>query len=223
MVSSSNPKRAVFEQFARVAKAVAHEHRLELIEMMGQGERSVEALARLVGLSIGNVSQHLQLLRRSCLLTARKKGKQVLYQLADRDVVGLVAALRRTAERGASEIAGVVNGYFRARDAMEAVGKKELLRRLRDGVVTALDVRPAEEFAAGHIRGAVNIPLNELKRRLRELPPDRPIVAYCRGPYCVLAFEAVATLRAKGLEVRRLDEGYPEWHAAGLPVSRTVE
>src|SRR5436190_1623674 len=132
MASGGNPKRAVFEQFARVAKAIAHEHRLELIEMMGQGERSVDALARLVGLSIGNASQHLQLLRRAGVVTARKQGKQVLYQLADRDVIDLVAALRRTAERGVAEIASVVDGYFRARDDMEAVSKKELLRRLRD-------------------------------------------------------------------------------------------
>jgi rhodanese-related sulfurtransferase/DNA-binding transcriptional ArsR family regulator len=222
MATSGNPKRAVFEQFARVAKALAHEYRLELIEMLGQGERSVDTLARLVGLSLGNASQHLQLMRRAGLLIARKSGKQVLYRLADRDVVDLVAALRRSAERGVAEIASVVDGYFRARDDMEAVGKKELLRRLRDGVVTVIDVRPPDEFAAGHIRGAINIPLSELKARLRDLPPKRPIVAYCRGPYCVLAFEAVAAIRAKGLEVRRLDEGYPEWQAAGLPVSRAA-
>jgi rhodanese-related sulfurtransferase/DNA-binding transcriptional ArsR family regulator len=220
MGTTGNPKRAVFEQFARVAQALAHEYRLELIEMMGQGERSVETLARLVGLSMGNASQHLQLMRRAGLLVARKSGKQVLYRLADKDVVELVAALRRTAERGVSEIARVVDGYFRERDDMEAVSKKELLRRLRDGVVTVIDVRPPDEFAAGHIRGAINIPLSELKRRLRDLPSKQLIVAYCRGPYCVLAFEAVATLRAKGLEVRRLDEGYPEWEAAGLPVAQ---
>ena len=212
------PKRAVFVQFAVVAQALANGHRVELIELVAQGERSVEELARLAGLTVTNASQHLQLLRRAGLVVARRAGKQVLYRLADRDVVDLLMAVRRTAERGVAEIDKIVQSYFHARDSLEPVSHEELANRLRDGVVTLIDVRPDEEFAAGHIPGAVNIPLDELPRRLGELPADRAIIAYCRGPYCVFAFEAVATLRAKGYEARRLADGYPQWWAAGRPV-----
>ncbi len=217
-VSSASPKRAVFVQFAVVAQALANGHRVELIEHVAQGERSVDELARLAGLTVTNASQHLQLLRRAGLVVARRAGKQVLYRLADRDVVDLLMAVRRTAERGVAEIDKIVQSYFHARDSLEPVSHEELADRLRDGVVTLIDVRPGEEFAAGHIPGAVNIPLDELPRRLGELPADRAIVAYCRGPYCVFAFEAVATLRAKGYEARRLADGYPQWWAAGRPV-----
>ena len=217
-MSSASPKRAVFVQFAVVAQALANGHRVELIELVAQGERSVEELARLAGLTVTNASQHLQLLRRAGLVVARRAGKQVLYRLADRDVVDLLMAVRRTAERGVAEIDKIVQRYFHARDSLEPVSHDELADRLRDGVVTLIDVRPVGEFAAGHIPGAVNIPLDELPRRLDELPADRAVVAYCRGPYCVFAFEAVATLRAKGYEARRLADGYPQWWAAGRPV-----
>ena len=217
-VSSASPKRAAFVQFAVVAQALANGHRVELIEHVAQGERSVDELARLAGLTVTNASQHLQLLRRAGLVVARRAGKQVLYRLADRDVVVLLMAVRRTAERGVAEIDKIVQSYFHARDSLEPVSHEELADRLLDGVVTLIDVRPGEEFAAGHIPGAVNIPLDELPRRLGELPADRAIVAYCRGPYCVFAFEAVATLRAKGYEARRLADGYPQWWAAGRPV-----
>jgi ArsR family transcriptional regulator len=218
-VSTTNPKRRLYAQFALVARAIGHEHRLELIEHLGQGERSVEALAALAGLSLANASQHLQHLRRAGLVAARRQGKHVLYRLGDDAVVTLLAALRAIAERSLGEVDRVIAGYFRERDAMEPVSRAELLRRLEEESVTLLDVRPADEFAAGHLPGAVNIPLKQLDRRLRELPRRREIVAYCRGPYCVLSFEAVAALRRKGFRVRRLADGLPEWRAAGLPVA----
>ena len=219
MMSSANPKRAVFEQFAVVAQALANAHRVELIELVAQGERSVEELVRLSGLTVTNASQHLQLLRRAGLVVARRAGKHVLYRIGERDVVDLLMAVRRTAERGVAEIDKIVQSYFHARDSLEPVSHEELAARLRDGVVTLIDVRPGEEFAAGHIPGAVNIPLDELPRRLGELPADRTVIAYCRGPYCVFAFEAVAALRAKGYDARRLADGYPQWWAARRPVA----
>ena len=218
-MSSASPKRAVFEQFAVVAQALANGHRVELIELVAQGERSVEELARLSGLTVTNASQHLQLLRRAGLVVARRAGKHVLYRIGERDVVDLLMAVRRTAERGVAEIDKIVQSYFHARDSLEPVSHEELAARLRDGVVTLIDVRPGEEFAAGHIPGAVNIPLDELPRRLGELPADRTVIAYCRGPYCVFAFEAVAALRAKGYDARRLADGYPQWWAARRPVA----
>jgi len=218
-LSGTHAKRAVFEQFALVAHAMANGHRMELIELLAQGERSVEALARLSGLKITNASQHLQLLRRTGLVTARRAGKQMLYRLADRDVMDLLAAVRRTAERGVAEIDRIVHGYFHERDSLEPISHTELARRLRHGLVTLIDVRPAEEFAAGHIAGAINIPLGELTRRFHELPAGRTVVAYCRGPYCVFAFEAVAALRAKGYDARRLADGYPQWWAARRPIA----
>ena len=221
-MSSINPKHAVFEQFAMVAQALANGHRVELIEIVAQGERSVEELARLSGLTVTNASQHLHLLRRAGLVAARRAGKHVLYRVAERDVVDLLMAVRRTAERGVAEIDKIVQSYFHARDSLEPVSHDELANRLRDGVVTLIDVRPGEEFTAGHIPGAVNIPLDELPRRLGELPADRTIIAYCRGPYCVFAFEAVATLRAQGYDARRLADGYPQWWAARRPVAAAV-
>lgn len=217
-MSSANPKKALFVQFAAVAKALAHEHRLELIEHLGQGERSVERLAELSGLSIANASQHLQQLRRAGLVTSHRVGKHVLCRLADDAVVTLLSALRSIAERTVGEVEKVVAGYFRKRDDMEAVSRADLIRRMKDGSVTLLDVRPEDEFALGHLPGAVNIPLKALEKRLAELPKRREVVAYCRGPYCVLAFEAVAALRQRGFKVRRLEDGLPEWRAAGLPV-----
>ena len=218
-MSSASPKRAVFEQFAVVARALANAHRVELIELVAQGERSVEDLARLAGLTVTNASQHLHILRRAGLVLARRSGKHVLYRIAERDVVDLLMAVRHTAERGVAEIDKIVQSYFHARDSLEPVSHEDLTNRLRDGVVTLIDVRPGEEFAAGHIPGAVNIPLDELPRRLGELPADRAVIAYCRGPYCVFAFEAVAALRAKGYDARRLVDGYPQWWAARRPVA----
>jgi ArsR family transcriptional regulator len=218
-MSSRSPKSVVFAGFAEVAKALGHGHRLEILELLAQGERSVESLAERAGLSIANASQHLRLMRRAGLLTSRRDGKCILYGLSDPSVLELTAALRRVAERKLAEVREVVGGYFHERDALEPVTRRELAERLKRGLVTVLDVRPEDEFAAGHLPQARNIPLRELSKRLREIPKSREIVAYCRGPYCVLSFEAVALLRERGFRARRLEDGYPEWKAAGLPVA----
>jgi len=217
-MSTHSPKSALFAQFAAVAKSLGHTHRLELLEQLAQGERSVEVLADRVGLSIANASQHLQQMRRAGLVTNRREGKFVYYRLADDSVLDLLAALRRIAERNIAEVDRVIRSYFNERDRLEPVSRKELLERSRAGTVTILDVRPADEFALGHLPGAVNIPLRDLEARLAEFDPEREIVAYCRGPYCVLSYEAVAALRTRGFKARRLEDGLPEWRAAGLPV-----
>ena len=217
-MSSQGPKQVLFAQFAAVAKTLGHAHRLELLEQLAQGERSVEVLAQKTGLSIANASQHLQQMRRASLVVSRRDGKFVYYRLADDAVLDVLAALRRVAERNVAEVEQVVRSYFNERDALEAVSREELLQRSRAGAVTVLDVRPEDEFALGHLPGAVNIPLRALEKRLSELDPVSEIVAYCRGPYCVLSYEAVAALRARGFKARRLEDGLPEWRAAGLPV-----
>lgn len=217
-MSGQNPKRAVFEQLAAVARSLGSARRLELLELLAQTERSVEELAALSSLTLANASQHLQQLRRFGLVEARRDGKRVVYRLADPQVVVLLTALSRVTQRNVGAVEKVLNSYFRERDNLEPVSRKELLQRMRDGLVTLIDTRPKEEFAAGHLPGAINLPLSELKRRLRELPRDQEIVAYCRGPYCVLSYEAVAELRKRGFTAFRLEDGYPEWKAAGLPV-----
>jgi rhodanese-related sulfurtransferase/DNA-binding transcriptional ArsR family regulator len=216
-MSKQNPKRALFSQFAAVAKALAHAHRLELVEQLAQGERSVETLASRTGLSIANASQHLQQMRRVGIVAARREGKFVFYKLADEAVLAALAALRRIAERNIAEVEQVIRSYFDDRDSLEPVSRDELLKQLQAGAVTILDVRPPDEFALGHLPAALNIPLRELEARLAELDPSQEIVAYCRGPYCVLSYEAVAWLRGRGFKVRRLEDGLPEWRAAGLP------
>jgi ArsR family transcriptional regulator len=218
-MSSQSPKQALFVQFAGVAKTLAHSHRLQLIELIAQGERSVEILAQRTGLSIANASQHLQQLRRAGLVTATRNGKFVYYRLADDAVLDLLGALQRIAERNVAEVQRIVRSYFHERDSLEPVSREGLLESLRDGSVTLLDVRPEDEFALGHVPGAVNIPLRTLKDRLAELDPALEIVAYCRSHYCVFSYEAVAALRARGLKARRLEGGFPEWRAAGLPVA----
>jgi rhodanese-related sulfurtransferase len=221
-MSSVGPKQHVFASLAQIAQALGHAHRLELLEHLGQGERSVEDLATRAGLTIANTSRHLQLLRRAALVEGRRDGKRVYYRLAgDAVVVGLLGALSRVGERNSAEIARVMSSYFRARDEFDPVSRDELLDRLRSGTATVLDVRPEDEFANGHLPEALNIPLAQLERRLAELPPDREIVAYCRGPWCVLSFEAVALLRQRGYRVRRLEDGFPEWKTAGLPTSQS--
>lgn len=217
-MSRSDPKSALFAAFAAVAKSLAHGHRLELLEHLAQGERSVEVLAERAGLSVANASQHLQQMRRAGLVANRRAGKFVYYRLADDAVLGLLGALRRIAERNVAEVDRLMRSYFGARDGLEAVSRGELVERARSGTVTILDVRPEDEFALGHLPGAVNIPLDALEARLGEIDPAQEIVAYCRGPYCVLSYEAVAQLRARGFKVRRLEDGLPEWRAAGLPV-----
>ncbi len=193
-------------------------HRLELLEYLSQGERTVEALARLAGLSMANASQHLQVLRQAGLVSTRREGLYVHYRLAEADVDQLRRVLRQLAQTRIAEVEHLVRNYLGVKDSLEAVPRTELLERAHAGLVTVLDVRPPEEFAAGHLPGAVNIPLKELEQRIQELPPHQEIVAYCRGPYCVLAYEAVAQLRKQGFSARRMEEGFPEWRLAGLPV-----
>jgi rhodanese-related sulfurtransferase len=218
-MSSIGPKQKIFASLAGVAQALGHAHRIELIEHIAQGERSVEVLSARTGLSFANTSRHLQILRRARLVETERRGKHVLYSLAgDTAVVELMLALGRVGERNVAEIDRVMDDYFRDRDALEPVLREDLVARLRDGLVSVLDVRPEDEFTLGHVPGAIKIPLGELERRLRELPMDREIVAYCRGPYCVLSFEAVAALRVRGFKARRLEDGLPEWKAAGLPL-----
>jgi ArsR family transcriptional regulator len=217
-MSSVGPKRALFEQFAALAKTLGHFHRLELLEQLAQGERSVEALAAKVGLSVANASQHLHRMRGVGIVTARREGKCVYYRVADDAVLDLVGSLRRVAEKTMAEVDRIVRSYFRERDSLEPVSREELLLRLNAGTATVLDVRPEDEFVLGHLPGAINVPLRSLKQRLGELDSSQDIVAYCRGPYCVLAYEAAAELRAQGFTVHRLEDGFPEWRAAGFPV-----
>jgi ArsR family transcriptional regulator len=220
-MSSRTAAGTVRAALAEVAKALGHEHRVELIEQLAQGPRSVEALAERVGLSLANASQHLQQLRRAGLVSTQRDGKRVVYRLADeveKDIVSLLGALRGVAEHAVASMERIVSTYFRARDELEPVPAKELLARLRGGDVVLLDVRPEDEYGLGHLPGALNIPLRQLEQRLSELPRRREIVAYCRGPYCVLSFEAVAELRGRGFQVRRFEAGFPEWKAAGLPI-----
>jgi len=218
-MSSPSPKAALFAQFAEIAKALGHAHRLVILELLAQRERSVEDLATSSRLSVANASQHLRLMRRAGLLVSRRDGKQILYRLSDPAVLDLIAALHRVGERNIAEVREIVGGYFRKRDSLEPITREELTARMKDGQVTVLDVRPEDEFEAGHLPHAINTPLRELAKQLRLLPKDREIVAYCRGHYCVFAFEAVALLRENGFRARRLDGGFPEWKAAGLPVA----
>ncbi|MBE0582087.1 metalloregulator ArsR/SmtB family transcription factor [Devosia sp.] len=218
-MSSPSPKLALFEQFALVAKTLGHPQRLELIEQLGQGPRSVDMLAEKVGAPIANISQHLQSMRRAGLVAAERQGKYVVYRLADASVLAAMQAIQRVAENNLAEVDRIVRGYFGQRDSLEPITREELSDRLRDGMVTVLDVRPSDEFALGHLPGALNVPLDELDARLSTLDPDKDIVAYCRGAYCVMSFEAVSRLRVRGFRARRLEEGMPEWAAAGNAVA----
>ncbi|MBZ9860029.1 ArsR/SmtB family transcription factor [Mesorhizobium sp. CA12] len=217
-MSIRNPKQALYEQFAIVAKALGHPLRLEMIEHLAQGARSVEALAAKLGLPVANISQHLQALRRAGIVSAERDGKFVRYSLADDSVLSAFAAVRGVAERQLAEVDRIVRGYFDARDDMRPVTRDELQRLMRDGLVTLIDVRPADEFALGHVPGAINVPLGKVRAWSADAAVGREIVAYCRGPWCVMSFEAVAALRALGHAARRLEDGMPEWKAAGLPV-----
>jgi len=219
-MSSTGFKQQLFAQFARVGKALSNGNRLELLEFIAQGERSVEELARVSGLTVANTSQHLQQLRQAGLVECRKEGLKVYYRISDNDVIALFSALRGVAERHLGEVEQLVQTYLTTKDTLEPVAHLELLERVRDGLVTVLDVRPREEYAAGHVAGALNIPLSELEEHLDELEPGHEVVAYCRGPHCILAFEAVARLRERGFSARRLEDGYPEWQAGGMPTEK---
>jgi rhodanese-related sulfurtransferase/DNA-binding transcriptional ArsR family regulator len=214
----TSPKSRLYSEFADLAWVLGHAHRLELLEHAAQGERTVERLARLTGMTVANASQHLQHLRRAGFVRSRREGNYVLYSLGDGPILELLAALQAYAEQGRAEVREIISDCFDDLDRMQPVSREELVQRLRDGSVTLLDVRPEDEFALGHLPGAVNMPLGELERRLGELPAGQEIVAYCRGPYCVLSFEAVSKLRAMGFNVRRLEDGFPQWKAAGLDI-----
>lgn len=211
-------KDAIYEQFARLGKAISAPKRLELLDLLCQGPRTVESLAEQAAISVANASQHLQVLRAARLVDAEKKGLYVEYRLADDEVCRFFFALRGLAEARLAEIDKVAREYFEERGAMEAVEGDELVRRVRRGEVTVLDVRPLEEYRAGHIPGALSIPVGELKARLAELPKGREVVAYCRGPYCVMAVEAVELLRKEGIEAHRMEQGVVDWRARGWPV-----
>jgi rhodanese-related sulfurtransferase len=211
-------KDTIYGQLARLGKAVSAPKRLELLDLLCQGPRTVEALADEAALSVANASQHLQVLRAARLVEAEKKGVHVEYQLADEQVCRFFATLRALAESRLAEVEAVARAYFEERGAMEAVASEELLRRVRRGEVTVVDVRPSEEYRAAHIPGAVSVPLTELKSRLGELPRGRDIVAYCRGLYCVMAVDAVELLRKRGFKAYRMEQGILDWRARGLRV-----
>jgi len=212
-------KDALYEQFARIAKAIANPARIELLELLGQGERSVDALARASGLGVTTTSSHLQVLRGARLVESRREGTRVIYRTAGNEVLGLLVALRQSAQARLAEVEQIMGAYLADRNALDAIGSEKLLERLARDEVLVLDVRPGEEFAAGHIPGAISMPLGELRARLAEIPADHEVVAYCRGPYCVLAPQAVEILAEHGIRARRLAEGLPEWRLAGLPVA----
>ena len=220
MSNSANPKRAVFENLARIGAALSSAVRLELLELLAQGERSVEELATLTGATVANTSQHLQKMKQAGLIAGRRQAQFVRYRLAGDEVVALLGALGAAGQAYLADVERIVWLYFTAKDQMEPVPAAELMQRAKKGLVTVLDVRPPEEFAAGHVPGAINIPIGELQKRLAELPKRKEVVAYCRGPYCLMSYDAVHLLRGRGLKARRLQDGLPEWRLAGLPTAR---
>jgi rhodanese-related sulfurtransferase len=220
-MSDQAAKTALYDEVALVGKALASGRRMELLDVLANGERSVEALASEAGLSVANTSQHLQVLRQGGLVATRRAGTSIHYRLADPAVFTLWRQLRSVAWGRLAAVQRLAAAYLGDRDLLEPVTREELARRLRDGDhLVVLDVRPASEHAAGHVPGAVSIPVQELRRRLAELPLDQEIVAYCRGPFCAFAHEAIALLRSEGFAARRLEDGWPEWEAAGLAVAR---
>jgi rhodanese-related sulfurtransferase/predicted transcriptional regulator len=216
-------KDRLYDQFARIGKALASPHRLELLELLAQGERTVDSLANEIGVSLANASQHLQALRQASLVESRKHGLFVYYRLADPAVCEVTSAIRSVAERRLTDLDRLVRDHFGDRAEPEPVRMKDLLKRARAHDVVILDTRPAGEYVAGHIAGAISVPVDEIQGRLRQLPKDKEYVAYCRGPYCVYADHAVEILRSKGRRARRLIEGFPEWRGAGFPVQTGLE
>ncbi len=211
-------KNLLYEQFARIGKALSNGHRLELLEVLAQGEHSVEVLARETGMSVANASQHLQVLRAAQLVEVRREGVYLYYRLADEQVFTLWQTIRQVGESRVAEVDRIVQTYLHDRSHLEPVSAQELIQRLSEGNIVLVDVRPVEEYAAGHLPGAISLPVVELEAHLSELSLDREVVAYCRGPYCVFADEAVTLLRRKGYQARRLEQGLPDWRALGLPV-----
>jgi rhodanese-related sulfurtransferase/DNA-binding transcriptional ArsR family regulator len=221
-MSTTAFKQQLFTQYARIAKALSSGNRLELLDYLAQCERNVEALAKLSGMSFANTSQHLQQLRRAGLVKSRKAGQHVLYSLADESVIDLLGLLRRLAQQNLAEVERLVNGFLLTHDPLEPLSEAELASRMKTGRITLLDVRPVEEYLAGHIFGAVSVPLADLESRLKTLPTDTEVVAYCRGPYCILSYQAVERLRAGGFKAIRLENGYPEWKVAGHPIDMST-
>lgn len=221
MSASITPKKKLYEHFARVAKSMASPSRLELLEALAQGERSVEGLAQATGISVANTSHHLQILRDGGVVQSRKQGLQVIYSLNDPEIPTLLSGLRRLAERHIAEVERIVRENFERLDELKPVKREELLQLVSSGEAVVVDVRPAGEYQAGHIPGAISIPLDSLSKHLAKLPKNQEVVAYCRGPYCMFAFEAVSQLRSQGYKARRLEDGYPEWKAGQLPVEKS--
>ena len=219
-MSSDPAKERLYQAIGRVAAALGSAGRLQLLEYVAQGERSVDALAAMTGLSMANTSKHLQALRQAGLVNARKAGLRVYYSLGGDDVSLLLSSLRGVAEHRAADVEKLLRTWLAHRDELDAVPAREVLARLKSGLVTLLDVRPAEEFAAGHLPGALNVPVDRLEAYLSKLPKKKEVIAYCRGPYCLMSFDAVAKLRKRGFKAKRLEDGFPEWRAAGLPVER---
>jgi rhodanese-related sulfurtransferase len=218
-MSSANPTRLLFDAIAGLGRVLGNGYRLEILDLLAQGELAVEAIAARTGLGFANASQHLQQLRKAGLVVGRREGKQVVYRLAEGPVLAAVSSLRSLAEHNVAGVRAIVEEYYTALDALEPIGAAELAERMAEGSVTLIDVRPEEEYRAGHIPGAISLPLEQLGARLDELPDGREIVAYCRGPRCILSFKAASTLRQSGRNARRLEDGLPEWRAAGRPVA----
>jgi len=211
-------KDLLYAQFARIGHALASPKRIELLDLLGQGEKTVETLAEQIATPIKNTSAHLRALRQARLVEWRREGTYVFYRLADDDVFRLLRSFEALGHARLADVQQVVTLYLDGQDQLEPVTFKELRRLMRDDDVTVVDVRPAEEFEAGHVPGALSVPVPELKRRLRELPKDREVIAYCRGRYCVYSLEAVTLLRKNGYRARRAHEGLPDWKVAGLPI-----
>lgn len=221
MSAPITPKKKLYEHFARVAKSMASPSRLELLEALAQGERSVEGLAQATGISVANTSHHLQILRDSGVVQSRKEGLQVIYSLNDPEIPAILSGLRHLAERHIAEVERIVRENFERLDELKPVKREELLQLVSSGEAVVVDVRPAGEYLAGHIPGAISIPLDSLSKHLSRLPKNQEVVAYCRGPYCMFAYEAVSQLRSQGYKARRLEDGYPEWKAGQLPVEKS--
>ena len=213
-------KDPLYAEFARIGHAVSSPKRLELLDLLAQGEKPVEALAEQTATPVKNTSAHLRVLRQARLVETRRDGTRVHYRLADEDVFDFLRTLQRLGRKRLAEVEQVTRTYLTSRDDLAPITMAELRRLMRDGEVTVLDVRPRDEYEAGHVSGALSVPVEELGRRLRELPKSREVIAYCRGPYCVYSVEAVELLRARGYRARRTDDGFPDWRAAGLPVAR---
>ena len=218
-VRPADARSVLHEQFARIGKAVASPRRIELLELLCQGERSVDALARATGMAVTNVSQHLQVLKAARLVGARRAGTRIYYRAADDQVCRFTAELGAVARARLIEVERIAREHLEGSDTLEPLTRGELLERLRRRDAVVIDVRPREEYRTGHISGAVSIPLDDLRRGLRALPKSKLIVAYCRGPFCILAPQALALLQARGFRARRLEDGFPEWRAAGLPIA----